>query len=860
MSDQPGKAAEAFQDLPIIEEMQDSYLRYAMSVIIARALPDVRDGLKPSQRRILTAMNDLKLGPRSQHRKCAKISGDTSGNYHPHGEAVVYPTLVRLAQPFNMRYPLIDGQGNFGSIDGDPPAQMRYTEARMTAITMEMLEDLDKDTVDFVPNYDETLSEPTVLPGKFPNLLANGTTGIAVGMATNLPPHNAGEICDALIALIERPSITLQQLMEIVPGPDFPTGAMICGRQGIIDGYTTGRGSLTLRATTHTEEMKGGRVRIVVDEIPYGILKNTITERIAECVKEGRLPEVSDVRDESDRKTPIRLVVELKAGANEEVVLNKLYQQTPLQTNFAIINIALVGKQPKTMGLKELMRHYLDHRKDVITRRTRFLLKKARQRAHILEGLILAVSDIDAIIALIRGSADPNVAKTRLMERPLRLAESAALSKLLPEAFAGRARAADQYLTGVQAAAILSMQLQRLTGLEVEKLAKEYGEIVEEIGGYQKILGDPALILDIIREDLYEMKSKYADERRTKISGEVGEFRMEELIEDAPMLVTVSHEGYIKRVSPDVYKKQGRGGRGVKGSDTKEGDFLEHLFAASTHDYLLFFTNRGRVYWLRVYDIPEMARTARGRSSANLLNMQENETHAAVLPVSQFEEKFVFFATAKGKVKKSALGAFSRPRPSGIIAITLEPDDTLIRAVLTEDQDETVIGTSNGMAIRFKQSDVRAMGRAAAGVRGISLRPGDEVVDMSVIRPGMSLLTICENGYGKRTDIEEYRLQRRGGSGVINIKTTERNGNVVALRAVQDGDELMLITAKGIMLRTEISQLREIGRATQGVKIITPDPGDKVVSVAKIVPEEGSSEPASDEQEPPAADEASPPA
>ena len=831
---QEQQPTESFQDLPIVEEMQDSYLRYAMSVIVARALPDARDGLKPSQRRILTAMHDLKLGPRGSHRKCAKISGDTTGNYHPHGDAVVYPTMVRLAQPFNMRYPLIDGQGNFGSIDGDPPAAMRYTEARMTAITTEMLEDIDKDTVDFIPNYDETTTEPTVLPSKFPNLLVNGSTGIAVGMATNLPPHNLGEICDALIAMIENPAITLPELMELVPGPDFPTGAQICGRQGIIDAYTRGRGSLTLRAKSHTEEMKGGRIRIVVDEIPYGILKNTITEKIAAGVKEGRLPEVSDVRDESDRKNPIRLVIELKSGVNEEVALNKLYRHSPLQTNFAIINIALVGKQPKTMGLQELMQHYLDHRRDVITRRTRFLLQKARQRAHILEGLILALGDIDQIIELIKASPDPKVAKERLMERALRLEESAALVKLLPDSFVKRVKQNDQFLTGVQAGAILSMQLQRLTGLEIEKLAKEYGELVEEIEGYQKILSEPALVMDIIREDVFEMKAKYADSRRTEITGEVGEFRMEELIEDVPMMVTISHEGYIKRVSPDVYRKQGRGGRGVKGSDTKEGDFLEDLFAASTHNYLLFFTNRGRVYWMRVYDIPEMARTARGRSIANLLSMQENEHHTAVLAVSEFEEKFVFFATANGRVKKTALGAYSRPRPSGIIAITLDPDDSLIGVSLTSDEDETVLGTRNGMAIRFKQADVRAMGRSAAGVRGISLKPGDEVVDMSIIRPGMSLLTICENGFGKRTDIEEYRLQKRGGGGVINIRTTERNGKVVALRAVQDEDELMLITAKGIMLRTGVSQLREIGRATQGVKIITPDSGDKVVSVAKI--------------------------
>ncbi len=817
--------------------MQDSYLRYAMSVIVARALPDVRDGLKPSQRRILTAMHDLKLGPRTAHRKCAKISGDTTGNYHPHGDSVVYPTMVRLAQPWAMRYPLVDGQGNFGSIDGDPPAAMRYTEARMTAPTTDMMEDIEKDTVDFVPNYDETRTEPSVLPAKFPNLVVNGSTGIAVGMATNLPPHNLGEICDALVALIANADMTLEELMKIVPGPDFPTGGTICGRQGIVDAYTRGRGSLTLRAKTHIEETKRGRKRIVVDEIPFNILKNTITERIASCVKDGKLSEVSDIRDESDRKNPIRLVVECKGGVNEEVVLNKLFRHSPLQTNYTVINIALVGKQPKTMSLKELLEHYLDHRRDVITRRTRFLLQKARQRAHIVEGLILAVGDIDAIIELIKTSPDPETAKKRLLERSLRLEESATLLKALPEEFARRVVAEDQYLTTVQAAAILSMQLQRLTGLETEKLAKEYGRLVEEIEGYQAVLRDPALVSDIIREDLFEMKAKYADARRTEITGAVGEFIMEDLIEDLPMVVTISHAGYIKRMSPDAYRRQGRGGRGVRAGDTREGDFLEDLFAASTHDYLLFFTNRGRVYWRKVYDIPEMARTARGRSIVNLLKMQDNEKNTAVLRVSAFEEKFIFFATAKGRVKKSALGAFSRPRQTGIIAISLDPDDSLINVELTEEGDEIVLGTRLGKAIRFKQGDVRAMGRGAAGVKGIVLKRDDRVVDMAVIRPGMSLLTVCENGFGKRTDIEEYRLTKRGAGGVINIRVTERNGNVVALRAVTDDDELMVITAKGIMLKTGVSQMREIGRATQGVTIIRPDEGDKVVAVARIAKE-----------------------
>jgi DNA gyrase subunit A len=828
--------------MPIVDEMQDSYLRYAMSVIVARALPDVRDGLKPSQRRILVSMNDLRLGPRGAHRKCAKISGDTSGNYHPHGEAVVYPTLVRMAQPFAMRYPLVDGQGNFGSIDGDPPAAMRYTEARMAPPTVEMLEDIDKETVDFVANYDETTTEPVVLPSKFPNLLVNGSMGIAVGMATSIPPHNLGEICDGLIALIKDPDITVQGLMEKVPGPDFPTGGMICGRQGIVDAYTRGRGSLTLRARTHFEEMKNERVRIVVDEIPFNILKNTITERIAACVKDGRLPEVSDVRDESDRKHAVRLIVECKTGVSGEVVLNKLFEYTPLQTTYSIINIALVGKQPQTLSLKQMMEQYVGYRREIVTRRTRFLLRKARQRAHVLEGLILAVGDIDAIIELIKKSENPDAAKLRLMERPLRLVESAAMTKLLPGAFARKAASEDQFLTGVQAQAILAMQLQRLTGLEVEKLAKEYEKLVEEIEGYQAILADPSRVLDIIREDIFEMKARFADARRTEITGAVGEFRMEELIEDLPMIVTVTHNGYIKRVSVDTYRSQGRGGRGIRGSDTKEGDFLERLFIASTHNYLLFFTNRGRVYWLKVYDIPEMARTARGRSIANLLKLQDNELPTAILPVTEFEEKFVFFATAMGTVKKTALGAYSRPRPSGIIAIGLDPADSLINVQLVSDEDEVVLGTRQGMAIRFRHTDVRAMGRGASGVRGISLRRDDQVVDMAIVRPGMSLLTVCENGFGKRTEIDEYRLQKRAGGGVINIRATERNGQVVALRAVTDADELMMITAGGIMLRMKVEQTRAIGRATQGVRMIRPDEGDKLVSVARIVSDDDDEE------------------
>ncbi len=823
---------------PIVEEMANSYLTYSMSVIMARALPDVRDGLKPSQRRILVAMNDLNLGPRAAHRKCAKIAGDTSGNYHPHGEQVIYPTLVRLAQEWNMRHPLLDGQGNFGSIDGDPPAAMRYTEARMAPPAVEMLDDLKLETVDFEPNYDETRTEPTVLPAKFPNLVVNGSSGIAVGMATNMAPHNLGEVVDAIVKMIDNPDVSVAELMQVLPGPDFPTGGTICGRRGIVDAYASGRGALTIRGKVRVEERKGGKERIVITEIPYQVLRSTIVEKIADNIKNGRIREAVDVNDASDRKNPIRIEVDLRRDANAEVVINQLYQYTPLQTNFHIANLALVGRQPKTLNLRQLIEQYLLHRKEVIRRRTVYLLRKATQKAHLLEGLILALSDIDAIIELIKTSSDPKAARQALMAKPLRLLEQATLQRLLPEEFLSRASSQDQRLTQVQADAILSMQLQRLTGLEVEKLAKDYSSLIEEIQGYQAILNDESLILDIIREDLYEMKDKYGNARRTEITEAVGEFSMEELIPEEQTIVTISHQGYIKRVDVDTYRTQGRGGRGVKGGDTREGDYIEYLFTASTHDYLLIFTTRGRVYWLKVYDVPAMARTARGRSIANLVQFQQNEALRAVLPVKEFQENFAFFATSKGVVKKTPLGAFRHVRSNGIIAIGLDPDDELINVEQTDGQAQIVLGSRLGMAIRFNESDVRAMGRTATGVRGMNLQGDDRVVDMAVAKPDSSLLTVCENGYGKRTDIEEYRLIRRGGKGVINIKTTERNGRVVALKAVKDDDELMMITTKGIMLRTGLDAVREIGRATQGVRLIRLDEGDKLVAVTRVAKED----------------------
>ncbi|HSW45435.1 MAG TPA: DNA gyrase subunit A [Phycisphaerae bacterium] len=844
----PTPTATSVTDLPIVEELQGSYLTYAMSVIISRALPDARDGLKPSQRRILVAMNDLNLGPRSQARKCAKIAGDTSGNYHPHGEQVIYPTLVRLAQDWNLRYMLIDGQGNFGSMDGDPPAAMRYTEARMTSTAVEMLSDLRLETVDFEPNYDGTREEPVVLPGKFPNLLVNGSTGIAVGMATNMPPHNLGEMVDAIVKVIDDPKITIDELMEVLPGPDFPTGGIICGTDGIRDAYHTGRGTVVLRGRAHIEE-HGKKILVVIDEVPYQVLRSTIKDKVVACIKSGDLSDVADVRDESDRKHATRVVIELKRDANAEVVLNQLYQYTPLQSNFTIINIAILGRQPRTLNLRQLIDIYIDHRKEVIRRRTAHLLRKARQRAHVVEGLILAVGDIDGIIELIKTSPDPPTARDRLMARGLRLNEQQAFVKRIPEKFARKAIAEDQKLTATQANAILAMQLQRLTGLEIDKLVEEYGKLTEEIEGYEAILRDESLVLDIIREDLYELKEKYGDKRRSEIGPSVRQFQIEELIPDEQMIVTITRDGYIKRVDVDAYRKQGRGGKGVKGSDTKEGDLLEHLFTAGTHDHLLVFTNRGRVYVLKVYDIPQLQRTSRGRSIANLLNMQPNEVHKAIVPVKEFEERFLFFATARAVVKKTALSAFRNIRSNGIIAMGLDPDDELIGVGVTTGGDEIVLGSRNGMACRFNETGVRAMGRSARGVRGMSLRGDDRVVDMVVTNEEASLLTVCQNGYGKRTQVSEYRKTRRGGKGVINIKATERNGQVVALKSVTDTDEMMIISAQGIVIRTGLSELREIGRATQGVRLIRLNEGDQVVAVAAFVREDDE-EPQPDETQP----------
>jgi DNA gyrase subunit A len=862
-------------DLQIEHELQESYLTYAMSTIMDRALPDVRDGLKPSQRRILVAMNDLQLGPRSKHRKCAKIAGDTSGNYHPHGEAVIYPTLVRLAQDWNMRYKLVDGQGNFGSLDGDPPAAMRYTEARMAAPAMELMEDLKEDTVDFIPNYDETRQEPTVLPSKFPNLLVNGSQGIAVGMATSLPPHNLKEICDAIVKVIDEPECTPKDLMKIVKGPDFPTGGIICGRQGILDGYTTGRGRITCRGVVGVETgLRGGKEQIVITEIPYQVNKKGLVEQIANCVKDDKIKDISDVRDESDREHAVRIVVELKRDADPNVVINQLYQYSQLQDTFSIINIALVNRQPRTLALKDMIRLYIEHRFEVIRRRTIFRLKKARQRAHILEGLILALADINTeeitgrkatsggkvdimgVIELLRNrkvSPDVPTAKANLMKKKFSIDEALTWKAAIPKAFKKRIdeevkRQGGMTLSSAQADAILIMQLQRLVGLEIDKLTEEYNRLVEEIEGYEMILADPKLVYDIIREDTLEMKEKYGDDRRTKITNDATDIDIEDLIADEQVVVTISHEGYIKRMPLDTYRKQGRGGRGVVGADAKEGDFIENLFIASTKDYLMFFTNLGRVYWQKVYDIPSLPRQSKGRSIANLLQMLPDEKLAQVLAVRDFEDegKHLFFATCQGVVKKTLLKAFGNVMKKGIIAIGLEKNDRLIGVAVTNGNDQILLATKDGMAIRFDEDDVRDMGRPAAGVTGAKLEAKDEIVDLVIIPHGqetgdnqVTVLTACENGYGKRTPVEEYRLTNRGTKGVINIKTTDRNGPVVGVKAVRDGDELMMITKNGQIVRIGINKtLREMGRNTQGVRLLKLDEGDKLIAIASVVPEE----------------------
>jgi len=802
------------KNLLIEEEMKDSYLTYAMSVIVSRALPDVRDGLKPSQRRILIAMNDLNLGPRAKTRKCAKIVGDTHGNYHPHGDAAIYQTLARMAQDFVMRYPLVEGQGNFGSMDGDPPAAPRYTEARMTEVTAQMLADIEHETVDFVPNYDGTRQEPTVLPARFPNLLCNGSTGIAVGMATNIPPQNVAEVCTAIVALIDQPDITPVELLKIVKGPDFPTGGLICGRQGIRNAYLTGRGSIVIRARSHIETSKTGRKSIVFSEMAYGANPDNILRRAAELVKEGTIQGVSDLRNESDR-SGTRVVADLRKGEDERVVLNLLYKHTQLQDTFGVNVIALVAGQPRTLGLRDLIVSYVAHRKEVVTRRTKFLLQRDLDRSHIVAGLLIALANIDAVIEIIKKSPDPETAGRRLM--------------------------AQFGLTERQVKAILDMRLARLTGLERDKLEQEQAELLKRIAGYQAILEDERLLMCVIREETLDIRSRFGDKRRTEIVGEVEEFDREDLVAEENVAVTISHEGYLKRQPLSAYRKQRHGGKGVTGAEHKEGDFTEHLFIASTHDCILLFTDLGRVYWLKVYDVPEMGRASRGRALVNLLPIQSDEKITSFIPVRDFSEGDLLMATAQGTVKRTPLSAYGHPKKTGIIAIGLDEGDRLIGVRHIFPEQQALLATRDGMAIRFPEKTVRPMGRSAHGVRGIRLEKDDRVVGLILADEKATVLTACENGYGKRTAIGEYRLTNRGGKGVINIKTTERNGKVIAVVEAHDDDEMMIMTERGMVIRCPMANVRTIGRATQGVRVITLDEGDRAVVVARLAKEDAES-------------------
>jgi DNA gyrase subunit A len=801
----------------IEDEMKRSYMDYAMSVIIGRALPDIRDGLKPAHRRVLYGMKNMGLSSTRGYRKCAKIVGEVMGNFHPHGDASIYDTLVRMAQDFNMRYVLTDGQGNFGSIDGDPPAAMRYTEARLAALADEMMVDLDKETVDFVPNYDETTEEPTVLPAPFPNLLVNGSAGIAVGMATNIPPHNLREVIDAVIWTIESsysdtpPTVAERQrkLLELVPGPDFPTGGYIVGRSGIQQAYLTGRGTVIMRAKAEIEvSKKGDRSSIVISEIPYQVNKAKLIERIADLVREKTIEGISDIRDESDRDG-LRVVIELKRGEVGDVILNNLYKHTALQTSFGIIMLAIVGGRPRILTLGEVIDNFIEFRREVVRRRTEFELRKAEARAHILEGLKIALDHLDAVIALIRAARNPGEAREGLMTQ-----------------FG---------LSQIQAQAILDMQLQRLTGLERQKILDELADILKLIERLRAILSSDKLLMEIVVGELREIRDKYGDERRSEILAEAGEFRIEDLIAEEDMAITVSNTGYIKRTAITNYRNQRRGGKGRIGMRTREEDFVSHLFVASTHAYIMIFSDRGRAYWLKVHEIPDVGPDGRGKAIANLVSMQEGERIAALLAVKEFEEnKFIVMGTKRGEVKKTELTAFSNPRAGGIIAMDVEEGDSVIAVQVSDGNSEIFIGTRNGMAIRFRESDVRSMGRTAGGVRGIELRGDDEVVAMEVLEPGGTILTVTEQGYGKRTELEEYRVQTRGGVGIINIQTSDRNGKVVGITQVHDDDELMLITQQGKILRMASKDIRTIGRATQGVRLIDIEGEDRAVSIARL--------------------------
>lgn len=800
----------------IEDEMKTSYIDYAMSVIVGRALPDVRDGLKPIHRRILYTMKEMGMKHGTAYKKSARVVGDVMGKYHPHGDSAIYESMVRMAQDWSLRYPMVDGQGNFGSIDGDGAAAMRYTEARMEAITEEMLVDLDKNTVDFMPNYDGSLKEPSVLPSKLPSLLINGSQGIAVGMATNVPTHNLSEVCDAVVALIDDEELPISEIMKHIKGPDFPTGAIILGRGGIKDYMETGRGSIKMRAKTEIEEYKNGREAIIVNEIPYQVNKSNLIISIAELVKDKKIDGISDLRDESDRDG-IRIVIEIKRDGNAQVVLNQLYKHTQLQSSFGVIMLALVNNRPKVMNIKEVINHHIEHRKIVIVRRTKFELQKAEARAHILEGLKIAVENIDAVVKIIRGAKDKEDAREQLMAK-------FKLSKL-------------------QADAILEMRLHQLTGLEREAIENEYLELIKLIEKLRSILADPKKVSNIIKEETLEVKKKYGDKRKSQIQAAEADFNIEDLIQEEEVAITMSHAGYIKRIPLDTYKAQHRGGRGITAMNTKEEDFVEKMFITSSHAYMLFFTTRGRLYWMRAYEIPEGARISKGKAIVNLLQLAPEEKITAAIAFKSLNEKeikdeYLLMGTRNGTIKKISLTEFSNPRKGGIIAIKLEDGDILTEVKAIENNPEVIIATKKGIGIRFKESDVRAIGRNGMGVRGIGLDKDDEVIGMEVLSPDDVFLSVSENGYGKRTEVGKYRLQRRGGRGVINMQATERNGNVVGIKKANKGEEVMIMTHNGITIRMRVDSISVIGRNTQGVRLVRLDEGDKVAAIASVVKDE----------------------
>ncbi|HEY9189227.1 MAG TPA: DNA gyrase subunit A [Ignavibacteria bacterium] len=797
----------------IEEEMKNSYIDYSMSVIVARALPDVRDGLKPVHRRVLYGMRELGLLPNRPYKKSARIVGEVLGKYHPHGDSAVYDTMVRMAQDFALRYPLVDGQGNFGSIDGDSPAAMRYTEARMAKLAEEMLRDLEKDTVDFVPNFDETLKEPTVLPSLLPNLLVNGSSGIAVGMATNIPPHNLGEVVDGLVALIKDPELPNEKIMKYIKAPDFPTGGIIYGYDGVKEAYTTGKGRIVIRSKVKIETQKNDRKSIVINEIPYQVNKANLIEKIAELVRDKKIEDISDIRDESDRDG-MRIVIELKRDAVPEVVLNNLYKHTNLQVTFGVILLALVDGRPMILTLKQIMEKYIKHRNEVVVRRTKFDLNEAEKRAHILEGYIIALDNIDEVIELIKKSKDVETAKNGLM-RKFKLSE-------------------------IQAKAILDMRLQRLTGLERKKIEEEYKETIKLINKLKAILANKDLQMEIIKNELLELKKNYADERRTEIVYDSKDFNIEDMIADEDVVITISHEGFIKRFPVSGYRRQNRGGKGVTGATTKEDDFIEHMFIASTHNYLLLFTDKGRCYWLKVHEIPEAGRLSKGRSLANLIKKEQDEKITAFLNVKEFDDKhYIMMVTKEGNIKKTLLSEFSNPRSSGIIAIGLDKKDKLIDAQLTDGSQDVILGSREGLAIRFNEKEIRAMGRQASGVRAMKLDKKDEVVGMVTLkRTATTILVVTDKGFGKRSDVGEYRITRRGGKGIITVKTGEKNGNMIAIKEALDNDDIIIVTIKGIIIRQHIKDIRVMGRNTVGVRLISLSPNDSIAAVATVSAEE----------------------